>query len=52
MPITCVDNPNSTKGRYAIVYDMEAWPERSLRTKGWLNARKIYIRSIPEFSPW
>jgi hypothetical protein len=44
MPITLVDNPNSTKGRFAVIYDMEAWPERSLKAKGWLDARRIYIR--------
>lgn len=44
MPITCVYTPDSTKARYVIIYDMEVWPERSLRAKGWLNARRIYIR--------
>ena len=45
MKVTCLHTPESSKGQYAIVYDMERWPERTLKHRGWLvAARMVFIR--------
>ena len=46
MVVTCVATPQSARAAFAIYYG--AWPERSLRTKGWSwkegDARLVYTR--------
>lgn len=45
MKITVIETPNSAKGRFAVVYALATWPERTLRHRGWLNARLVYERA-------
>lgn len=49
MRITCIATPTSSMGQYAIVYNMAAWPERTLKARGWLNARVVYERQATEY---
>ena len=44
MKISVLETPNSAKGRFAVVYALATWPERTLRHRGWLNALLVYER--------
>ena len=44
MNITVIETPGSGGGEYAVIYGMAAWPERTLRHRGWLRARIVYER--------
>ena len=44
MRVLCLHTPYSKKGRYAVIYDWQRWPERTLRHRGWENAERVFDR--------
>lgn len=46
--VTVLDCPQSTHGRWHLVYHLRAWPTGTIRSRGWAAARRVYERPMTD----
>lgn len=48
MTITLIAPKTDRRAKYVIIYNMDAWPVRSLKHRGWYHAPVLYSRLATE----
>ena len=42
--VTCIYTPQSKVGKFVVIYNMHEWPERVLKSRGWIDKKIIFER--------